>query len=176
MDDVCGPLAKAVLANDTETVKRLLANGAEEGDKFCALNFAIDQGFVDLSRVNIKIVKLLLAAKTNVNAVLMLPTDYLVDDSLLTKASLLGSATLVQLLLEAGADAASKGSALERATSENNLEIVKLLLAKGVEDTAKSEAISRAINAEHFEMAELLLSAEAKIKAKDKGYNFSYRC
>ena len=159
--NACGQLEKAVLANDAEAVKRLLANGAEEGDKFCALNSAIERGFIDPGLVNMKIVKLLLAAKTNVNAKLRLPTDY-EDNFLLEKATRLGSATLVQLLLEAGADAKSKDRALSLAVRDNRVEIVKLLLSAGVTNEAKDDAYSYAINLQHVEIAKLLSAAGAK--------------
>ena len=114
----CGAVEKAVLAGDTQAVKRLLVAGAEEGDKFCALHSVIEQGFIDPARVNIEIVKLLLNAHTNVNARLILPTDF-IDNSLLEKATLQRSAPLVQLLLAAGASMESKDRALSLAIRED---------------------------------------------------------
>ncbi len=162
--DSCGNIYKAVVKNNIEEIKQLLANGADEGDKFCSLSWTIEQGHHrEPSLVNMKIVKLLLDAKTNVNARQVLPTDYN-DNTLLEKATNTSSAELVQLLIEAGANMESKNRALNIAIENNYIEIVKLLLAAGVEDNAKNNALSFAIRSKHFEIAEMLLSDGAKTK------------
>lgn len=157
-----GKVYQAVLTGDVNNVKQALSTETDDRDKFCALDFIIGQGYKDSSKINIEIVKLLLTAKTNVN-VRMIKEDY-IDNSLLEKATLANSATLVKLLLEAGANTESKNRSLNLAVSENYIEIIKSLLSAGIEDSAKNEALSIAINSQHFEVAEILLSAGAKAK------------
>ena len=165
--DFCGKVYKAVLAKDINAVKRALADGGEDGDKFCALHFIIEQGYHRAySDTDIKIVKILLANKADVNAHMFLITDYS-DNSLLEKATYANSAILVKLLLEAGANIESKNRALNLATRDNHIEIVKLLLAAGIDDTVKNEAHSYAIDLHHFEIAKLLLSTGSKVKGNN---------
>ena len=157
----CGKVYQSVLTENISAVRQTLSSEAEEGDKFCALRFIIQQGTDN--PVNIAIVKLLLDAKTNVNAKMILETDY-GDNYLIEKATAANSSTLVKLLLEAGANTESKNRALNVAAEKNYIQIVKLLLAADIEDFAKNKALSTAINWKHFEIAEMLLSSGAKIK------------
>jgi ankyrin repeat protein len=155
------PLAKAVKAGDSQTVRKLLKSGADvnarSGDGSTPLLWAVHSSNVEIARA-------LIAAKAAVDTA----NDYGVTP--LLDASRTGDAAMVDLLLKSGANpslAHPEGETpLMAASRSGSVPAVRLLLARGVEVNTvesfqKTTALMWAAAEGHLDVVDVLIEAGA---------------
>lgn len=155
--DLNEDLLAAVRKNDAETVKALLAKGADVNAKSpygaTGLFFAADRG-------NLEIAKILIDRGADVNV-----KDTFYGATALTWAAQKKRADVIRLLLDKGAKGGD--DLLLMGASMGNLDIVKAVLEKGgASPAALSSALAIATQNNKIEMAEALKKAGAIPPAK----------
>jgi ankyrin repeat protein len=155
------PLVTAVKARDLQSVRALIASGADvnarSGDGSTALLWAAHNSIVEIARA-------LIAAKASVDVA----NDYGITP--LLEASRIGDAAMVDALLRGGADpkrAHPEGETpLMAASRSGSVAAVRLLLARGVdvnhaESFQQTTALMWAAAEGHIDVVDLLLEAGA---------------
>ena len=161
-------LIDACYYGDTETVKKLLAAGAnvnaKNKDGVTALSFASDRGHLD-------IVKILLGNNADVNA------RSNIGSTPLMNAAFMGHVQIVELLIANGADENARScdgtTALMNAAAHGHEKIVEILLAGGVDVDACEicglTALWNAVTADRSDIVATLIKygADINVKADD---------
>ena len=167
-------LAVAALKDDSETVLRLLRNGADinysSGLSRNALQAAAEHG--SLSMVN-----LLLGNGADVNAICT-SNSTRSPSTALQAASIRGHNQVVQMLLNKGADVNTQNSfcvnALQAAAMRGHVQVVKILLDNGADSNAHGEHYGSALQAAssqgHDQVVQMLLDRGANINAQGGQY------
>lgn len=166
------PLYDAVLKNNLEIIKLLLAKGAD-------INKRTKSGYSSLELAvrheNIEIAEFLIKNGIDVNTV---EEDF--GHSPLYKAAITNNDLhMVKLLVENGANINQKDkygeSILYEATAYENIEIVKFLVDNGVDVNIQNNdgctALHNAIYSERMDIAKILVDAGADVNLQDKDGN-----
>ena len=166
-------LAIAALKDDSETVLRLLRNGADvnyNSGLRNALQAAAERG-------RLSMVSLLLDNGADANAICGIPNGHGMPDTALQAASKRGDDQVVQMLLDNGADVNAQsgcyGNALQAASACNRDQVVKILLDKGANVHAQGgdygSAVQAAFSGGHHKVVEMLVDRGAIIVDDTKG-------
>ena len=167
-------LAVAALKDDSETVLRLLRNGADinysSGLSRNALQAAAEHG--SLSMVN-----LLLGNGADVNAICT-SNSTRSPSTALQAASIRGHNQVVQMLLNKGADVNTQNSfcvdALQAAAMRGHGQVVQILLDNGADSNAHGKHYGSALQAAssqgHDQVVQMLLDRDVNINAQGGQY------
>jgi TolB-like protein/ankyrin repeat protein/class 3 adenylate cyclase len=179
LDPLSSPLHAAAKRGDVDTMKRLIAEGAqiESRDRYgrTPLHISAKSDQAEVAKFLIE-AGAALEARTS----LMVPILGGINSGTpLIIAAYNGSKSVVELLIAAGADVnardrrpASPGSVLHYAASSGNVDSAELLIANGAEVNAALgrnlyTPLSMAARNGHLAMAELLISKGADVNAVD---------
>ena len=178
------PLSKAIRNNDTETVRKLLANG-EDVNQIINYTFGITALHFAIANNNLNLVQLLIDAGADINA-----EDNNGETPLFYACDNL---TIVQLLIDAGADihktTEDNINVLHLALFRRNLELIKLLVNSGADvnspyySTKEFSPLFSILEYDFYfeyknydndlEIIKILVNAGAKLDLVNKEHNWS---